>query len=526
MKQFVAMMLTGIATGMAGHAGIVSQNWRESKLHLQLEDGAAEIEWISTDAFRVARSWGGALPPVGNIAHYPVLAALEGAPGTPHMQTRDLSVDVDREALKLRVRNGDNADVAEIALAQSAGGVEVRFTPIEKVYGLMGGSTGRLNLRGEKLDRSNGFFMTSNGYGVLVRDPAQCRFDLEAGAIQAEATHSVDFVFYYGPTPKEILDQHQKVTGKTELSREALAVLRPEALPKEATRLPPGMIDGWPALAQLVRTVGAWSLSAVLYPAFDAAAADRAPLEVKQRAADLAAVLPLVYRASGNGGVDIGMRQALTPYLLTYLREAHDRGYPLIRPFPMEFSRDAGMDRQSDIFMLGDELLVAPVVSPEGKRRLELPRGLWTDLRTNVEYRGNQPIEVEAPAGRVPLLARNGSVFPLAGAQRMELHYFPSLGGEFFLWEPELEDNSQFHAAPAGDFMRVEIETKVPRTYQWVIHHTKIPREVAEDSGAYARVANRAELRPGAWWHDDGLNNLHIVVQAEKGSDRIVNISF
>ena len=186
--------------------------------------------------------------------------------------------------------------------------------------------------------------------------------------------------------------------------------------------------------------------------------------------------------------------------------------------------------------MLGDELLLAPVITPGNKRKLDLPRGNWTDLRTNTEYRGNQTVEVDAPAGQVPMFVRNGWIVPLdiraRGAQgngtesRMELHYFPALGGEFFLWEPDLNENSQFHAAPAGDYMRVEIETKVTRTYEWVLHHTKAPLEVAEESGAYTKVDRREALKPGTWWHDAKLNNLHLMARAQAGTDRIINMSF
>ena len=42
-----------------------------------------------------------------------------------------------------------------------------------------------------------------------MRFPALCMFDLEAGVMQAERTQAVDFVFYYGPSPKEILEQQQ-----------------------------------------------------------------------------------------------------------------------------------------------------------------------------------------------------------------------------------------------------------------------------------------------------------------------------
>jgi alpha-glucosidase (family GH31 glycosyl hydrolase) len=241
-----------------------------------------------------------------------------------------------------------------------------------------------------------------------------------------------------------------------------------------------------------------------------------------------------VYRATGETGISAKEREKWRPYLITYLREAYDRGYPMIRPLPMQFSRDANSDHQADVFMLGDEVLIAPVVSQSAagkKRRLDLPRGNWTDLRTNSEYRGNHAIEVDAPAGQVPMFVRNGWIVPLEvegkdKQSKMELHYFPALGGEFFLWEPDQNENSQFHAAPAGDFMRVEIETKVRRTYEWVLHHTKAPREVAEESGAYKKVARRELLQPGTWWHDAKLNNLHVMVRAEAGTDRIINMSF
>jgi alpha-glucosidase (family GH31 glycosyl hydrolase) len=143
-------------------------------------------------------------------------------------------------------------------------------------------------------------------------------------------------------------------------------------------------------------------------------------------------------------------------------------------------------------------------------------------LRTNVEYKGNQAIDLEAPPGQVPTLARNGAVLPLAAKNAMELHYFPSLGGEFFLWESDQRENSQFHAAPAGDFTRVEMESKVSRTYEWVIHHTNRPAEV-EDSKP---VRSRSALKPGTWWHDNARNDLHVMVHAEAGIDKIVNISF
>jgi hypothetical protein len=512
-----------ITAAAAAHAGIVSQNWRESTLTIQLDDGSGEIEWISPVAFRVSRQWGESPRIRGAIKHDPVLAALDNSSGSPSMRTRYLTLDLDAN-FGLRVSNGETR-VAEIALRRNDRGAEIAFSPYDQVYGLGGGSLGGLNLKRERIARRNGFFFTSNGYALFVREPEQCNFDFTSGTIGAGSTTSLDFVFYYGPTPKEILEQHHTVTGAVELKPGMLAVLTPERLPSATTRLSQQIRD-WTGLADFVRRLNELSLSGVLYPAFDMASVAGAPDDVKQRATDLASILPLVYNSGPGDRIDRAQRSSFTPYLATYLREAFDRGYPLIHPLLVQFPRDPSLDARADLFLLGDELLVAPVIGPASKRRLDLPRGRWTDLRTDVEYTGSRSVEIDAPAGHVPIFARNGSLLPLAGAAKTELHYFPSLGGEFFLWEPDLEDISQFHAAPAGDFMRIEIETKVPRTYEWVLHHTKVPSRVSENSMAYKQAESRDRLQPGAWWHDAQSNNLHIMLAAEADSDRIVNVEF
>jgi hypothetical protein len=377
---------------------------------------------------------------------------------------------------------------------------------MDRLFGLRGGGQGKLNLHGEKLLRGNGFFFTSNGYGLFMLAPALCAFDFSEGIVEAQGAKEIEFVFYYGPSPKEILERHTMVTG------------RENGVSSER------VIDGWTGVEDLVRVLNEESFSAVLHPEIDVSVASRAPDDVRLRVADLVALVPGV---RGVDGGDRTLQVALAPYLATYKQETLDRGYPLIRPLAMEYPRDGGMDQRADLFLMGDELLVAPVIKDAEQRRVDLPRGSWTDLRTNVEYQGRRVVDVDAPAGAVPVFARNGSVVPMTFAARpgvMELHYFPSLAGEFFLWELELGDNSQFHAAPAGDDVRVEIETKVSRTYEWVLHHADAPKDVAEETGSYLRVESRAELREGTWWHDDERNDLYIVVQAEAGSDRVVNV--
>ena len=338
--------------------------------------------------------------------------------------------------------------------------------------------------------------------------PALCAFDFDKGVVEAQGAEEIEFVFYYGPTPKEILEQHTLVTGRA----------------ADAVAAEGRVVDGWAGVEDLVRALNEESLSATLNSSINVTVADRAPRGVRRRVADLAALVPGL-RDEDSG--DRSLQVALRPYLDTYRQEALDRGYPLVRPLLMEYPRDAGMDARADLFMLGDELLVAPVIADGDARRVDLPRGSWTDLRTNVEYQGRHVVDVKAESdGGVPVFARNGAIVPMAVPEAMELHYFPSAAGEFFLWESELNDNSQFHAAPAGDEMRVEIETKVTRTYEWVLHHVEAPVQVAEETGVYVQEESRGKLRSGSWWRDEARGDVHIMIRAEAGSDVVVNLKF
>jgi hypothetical protein len=520
------LIVTVLLAG-AMHAGsVVSRDWAGGTLTMKLDDGSAQIEWISPVAFRVSRTWGPLVTALPQISHEAISPTLEDVGQTISMRTRYLTVDVDRGDMAMHVKSGETA----VSTMRIADGAEVRlgFAPTERVFGLMA-DLPKLNLRGERMVRDRGFFLTSGGYGIYARFPTTWSFDLTDGVLSAPGAKTIEYLFYYGPTSKEIMEQHATAMGSVEVKSNALDLLSSSQLPKAASilRSQPNASSA-DALQRLIRTLNSWSLSGVLYPAVDVGDFDYLRGEARQRLTDVCTLLPIVFRDSGEGGIDAATRLKWRPYLITYLREAFDRGYPMLRPLPMQFSKDANSDKQSDVFMLGDEVLVAPASS--SKRKLDLPRGTWTDLRTNAEYRGGQTIEVDAPAGQVPMFVRNGWIvpweMPSKDGPKLELHYFPSLGGEFFLWEADQGENSQFHAAPAGDYMRVEVETKVTRTYEWVIHHQKAPKEVGEESGAYSRVARRELLKAGTWWHDAAGNNLHLMMRAEAGTDRIVNMSF
>ena len=107
------------------------------------------------------------------------------------------------------------------------------------------------------------------------------------------------------------------------------------------------------------------------------------------------------------------LRYELLPFLYTTLEEAHRTGVPLFRPLLLNYQDDANTYNLDDQFMIGEDLLVAPILKPDVTRRLVyLPAGTWYDYWTNKKHTGGTMISVEAPLDTVPLFVRAGAMIP------------------------------------------------------------------------------------------------------------------
>ena len=103
----------------------------------------------------------------------------------------------------------------------------------------------------------------------------------------------------------------------------------------------------------------------------------------------------------------------LFPYLFTLVHEAHETGFPLVRPLFFEDS-DPSLARITDQFMLGPDLLVAPVVTRGARaRKVVFPAGWWCHWWTQGVWQGPGVVEVPAPLGEPPLFVRKGTGIPL-----------------------------------------------------------------------------------------------------------------
>jgi alpha-glucosidase len=107
------------------------------------------------------------------------------------------------------------------------------------------------------------------------------------------------------------------------------------------------------------------------------------------------------------------LRMRLLPYLYALCREAAETGAPLWRPLFFEFPDAPGCADVDDQLMLGDALLVAPILERGAReRRVVLPPGPWYAFHDDACYRGPREIHVAAPLERIPLFVRGGSILP------------------------------------------------------------------------------------------------------------------
>ncbi len=110
----------------------------------------------------------------------------------------------------------------------------------------------------------------------------------------------------------------------------------------------------------------------------------------------------------------VQLHYRLLPYLWATARECVERALPVSRALVLEFPDDPTTRGIGDAWLLGDSLLVAPILDESGRRRVYLPEGAWTDWWTGERTVGPCWLDVEADLATLPLWLREGAVIPLA----------------------------------------------------------------------------------------------------------------
>ncbi len=109
------------------------------------------------------------------------------------------------------------------------------------------------------------------------------------------------------------------------------------------------------------------------------------------------------------------LREAMRPYVTERMREAHEKGTPVMRPMFYDFPEDETCWETETQYMFGPDVLVKPVTDAGARQvRLYLPQGsVWTNAWTKEQFEGGQWIDADAPLAQIPVFTRNGYVLPV-----------------------------------------------------------------------------------------------------------------
>ncbi|MDO5294061.1 MAG: glycoside hydrolase family 31 protein [bacterium] len=109
----------------------------------------------------------------------------------------------------------------------------------------------------------------------------------------------------------------------------------------------------------------------------------------------------------------VNLRYQLIPYLYDTFRIAEQTGIPMFRPLVLQYEKDEKVKNMNDQFMVGEQLLVAPVLEQGATARLVyLPEGGWYDYETKEYHEGNRYIMKEAPLDCCPMFVKEGTILP------------------------------------------------------------------------------------------------------------------
>ncbi|MBM7573019.1 glycoside hydrolase family 31 protein [Aquibacillus albus] len=172
-------------------------------------------------------------------------------------------------------------------------------------------------------------------------------------------------------------------------------------------------------------------------------------------------------------------RYVWLPYLYTLFQDASVTGVPVMRPLVLEYPNDKNTFNLSDQFMIGSDVIVAPILTPSTNHRVVyLPEGNWVNYWTEEKLAGGKHHLVEADLNTLPIFIKEGSIITLGTVKsstetkenELTVHIYPSENqtATFDYYEDDgksfaYEDGSYFKCTMEANLIndRLDITTNI-----------------------------------------------------------------
>ena len=146
----------------------------------------------------------------------------------------------------------------------------------------------------------------------------------------------------------------------------------------------------------------------------------------------------------------VQLRYAMFPYIYTAAREAYDTGVSMCRPLYYDHPEDANAYKYEDEYMFGNDILVAPIVTPADadktvRRTVWLPEGKWWNVCRSKMMDGNVTFTDTYGQEDIPYFYKAGSIIVNNPPQKsvttkaptLILKVVPGADGSYSLYEDE-----------------------------------------------------------------------------------------
>ncbi|WP_280771416.1 glycoside hydrolase family 31 protein [Salipaludibacillus daqingensis] len=164
----------------------------------------------------------------------------------------------------------------------------------------------------------------------------------------------------------------------------------------------------------------------------------------------------------------IQLRYQWFPEFYKWFYEAHKTGLPVMRPLVLEYPNDKETHHLFDQFLIGENTIVAPIMTPDTKHRVVyLPEGKWINYWTEDVFDGNRHHLVYADFDIIPVFIKQGSAIAhgsiKANTKQQEtdwqLHVYPS--NEDKVTYEAYDDNGETTSYEEGDYELYRIQVKL-----------------------------------------------------------------
>ena len=157
----------------------------------------------------------------------------------------------------------------------------------------------------------------------------------------------------------------------------------------------------------------------------------------------------------------------MAPYLYSLALEAHNTGIPMLRALLLEFPDDYTVRQVGMEYMLGGNILVAPVFDQDDLR-VYLPQGEWASLLTGEFTSGGRWVRPEVSLENIPLYLRENTAVPLRSQDVFwseeknyeDLTVLMNLSGQ--VSQVFLDDGVEYTFLARLEGGRVTLETQMP----------------------------------------------------------------